>query len=112
MKQFTKDDLQNGMLVEYRDGDIRMVWNGNLFDSGLRSVAFLSRYNDNITHCDCNNMDIVGIYEHSTTIPLSFTKGNLIWKREEDIPVKKPYTLELTEEQVNKIKQDIEDGVL
>lgn len=110
-KHFTKADLRNGMLVEYRDGNVRMVWAEDLFAYTRLDDSYhrLSRYTDNlVNNAKQECLDIMAVYEHAGATPSDFTKGKLIWQRE--VPQIKPktkVTLELTDEQLEKIKQVI-----
>ena len=108
---FTKDDLRNGMLVEYRNGDVRMVWAGELFIPEKLDARYhgLNWYTQDLYDVEgSEEIDIIAVYEHAGVTPSDFTKGKLIWKRE--VPQIKPkakVTLELTDEQLEQIKQVI-----
>ena len=108
---FTKADLRNGMLVEYRNGDVRMVWAGELFIPEKLDARYhgLNWYTQDLYDVEgSEEIDIMAVYEHAGATPSDFTKGKLIWKRE--VPQIKPKTkvmLELTDEQLEQIKQVI-----
>ena len=104
---FTQDDLKNGMLVEYRNGDIRMVWGNSLLCNDLYLGASMDGFED-LNHEKHINLDIVAVYEHAGKSPTDFAKGSLLWKcPEETKTTKYTVTLELTDEQLEKIKQVI-----
>lgn len=91
---FTKSDLETGHVVEYRDGQRRMVIGDTLIDcSGSRQITnFKSKYySDNLTILSaCNEWDICKVYTVrqdycGSLYDLLDDADNLIliWEREE-----------------------------
>lgn len=88
MKNFSKEDLKPGMVVEYKNGERRLIVdiNGELCLISNDSFATLKSFNNNLT-CDCNpNINIVAIYNPGMASLSSMlqTKG-LVWKRPEEV---------------------------
>lgn len=91
---FTKSDLKTGHVVEYRDGQRRMVIGNGLLDGlgYLKQRNFKGCFNDDLTSSsvNCNFMDICKVYEVSPDFcegldKLLFNTDNLIliWERKE-----------------------------
>lgn len=85
---FTKADLKDGMVVEYRKGKRRLVFNGTF--TGMDGYLELSNYTDDLTYNydsyeDPRSFDIVKVYELEFIgkIPDMFSNHNLklIWER-------------------------------
>ena len=80
-----KSELKNGMVVEYRNGDRRMVINGLIL--GLNTRNKLDFYNDNLNeNLKNDDLDIVKVYNVlSSVVNLEdcFNQSNLIlvWER-------------------------------
>ena len=83
MKEFTKSDLKNRMVVEYRNGDRRMVVDGILM--GISGYGVLSRYNDVLINKNNKDNDIVKVYRIVNTMnAMRFVdEDDLIWERSE-----------------------------
>lgn len=89
---FTKADLKDGMVVEYRKGKRRLVFNGTF--TGIDGYLELSDFNDDLmytadlTLCDSRDYDIVKVYDIKFVgkIPDIFDIHNLelIWERPEE----------------------------
>ena len=102
---FTKSDLKDGMVVEYRDGTRRMVLGDYLF--GFYGNNNLILYTDNLE--EKNNEDLtidkvyrskcLGLYNYFNDIYLE-----LIWKREKEEPPKEMTIEEIEKELGCKIK--------
>lgn len=86
MKQFTKEDLQSGMIVELRNGIKYLVVNNRetKFLLGIDDYHLLDNYDDNL-NCRVKGFDIVKVYTHKCTGSLKFilehNKHKLIWQR-------------------------------
>ena len=87
---FTKADLEDGMIIELRDGRYYMYF--KKFNTGVRYEGFISLddYNDDLTYDDydssaLNNYDIVAVYNPKNLTTLDFALqvkyADLIWKR-------------------------------
>lgn len=73
IQQFTKTSLKDGMVVEYRNGWKRIVFEYKLLsDEGVGSE--LGYFNEDLTYSDEWAMDIVKV----------MFGGELLWQREED----------------------------
>lgn len=85
MKQFTKEDLQSGMIVELRNGIKYLVVNNQetKFLLGINDYHLLDNYNNNLNSL-VKNFDIVKVYTHRCTGSLKFilehNKHKLIWQ--------------------------------
>lgn len=74
MKKFTKSDLREGDIVQYRGGDLRIVKGGSLYN-GSTFMNTLDNYDQNLKipksdYLDSDYLDIVKVYRS-------------IWKRED-----------------------------
>ena len=75
-QNFTKKDLKDGMIIQYRDKTFRAVYSEMLFtitSKGVQQMSSLSGYNDDLTHKTYSEMDImlVGcINEHGLLKPI------------------------------------------
>lgn len=96
---FTKSDLKDGMVVEYRDGRRRMVLGDNLI--GEYGHAPLRDYNENLEEENYPEETIAKIYKSDTqSIRTVFEDYNLalIWERPEEKPAKKMTVAEIEKE--------------
>lgn len=102
-KKFTKDDLEDGMVVEYANGERRLVTGGLLL--GNNGYGKLEEYFDNLEYIPypcyfpCESLRIDKVYSaHINGLPKYFDDRNLtlIWKREEP----KVMTIEDIEEEL------------
>lgn len=89
-KKFTKDDLKDGMVVEYADGRRRLVTGELLL--GNDGYSKLEEYSDNLEYIpypcyfDSEELRIDKIYSaYMNTLPKYFNDKNLnlIWERED-----------------------------
>ena len=77
---FTKKDLKNGMIVEYRDGEKRILIDEKLINEGFFVLNELVNYNDDLIYIGKEaksipkDLDIVKVYNWN---------HNLLWKRKE-----------------------------
>ena len=85
-KEFTKGDLKNGMVIEYRNGERGLVLNGKII--GFRVYTDLKDYSEDL-RCkvdDCTCIDIMKIFNTcATCLEHAFKNSNLelIWERKE-----------------------------
>jgi len=87
MKNFTKADLKDWMVVERRNGHMEVVCiaQGLLLDVKC-GHNHLDRVNVDLTSKNSRKWDVVAVYSHFGDRRNSFSDfkiGNLIWKREE-----------------------------
>lgn len=79
----TKADLENGMVVEYRDGQKRLVLKNYLI--GTNGYYELSDYKEDMKNQECSDLDIMRVFTISsvTTLDCIFhiENLNLIWER-------------------------------
>ena len=71
---FTPSDLKDGMVVEYRKGGIRFVFDGSL----LGEVLFgeLKDYNKDLSHYNNDRLDIIKVYKiNKSSKPFSMLLG-------------------------------------
>lgn len=99
VESFTMDELEPGMVVEYRNGDRRLYVN-NCF-AGPCSFGELTAYNSDLTNRYESDRDVVKIYCGKSKTLEDMTKypGDLIWEREK--PVK-----EISSEEAFKILEE------
>lgn len=86
MKEFKKSDLKNRMVVEYRNGERKLVVDDLLMDR--HESDMLTVYNDDLTFKDyyCNEYDITRVYPEANTFEQMLTveqKHEPIWQRSE-----------------------------
>lgn len=96
--EFTKADLQNGMVIRYRNGEKRIILNSNIMGNGC-FIPF-EQMNDNLTHYANNDYDIIKVYRSSGCTINDYLKDHnltLIWERKE-----KPEPVEMTIEEICK----------
>ena len=88
-----KSDLQNGMAVEFRNGQRGIVVND--FIASLNDYRALIMFEDDLKHKFNNNFDIIKIYHIYKPQPLSYIFNNLqlIWECQLD--------MQLTEQEIN-----------
>lgn len=91
-KEFTKADLKDGMVVEYRNGERRIVVDEVLY--GLYGFASLKTHCNDLTYSD-SDLDIVKVYAQKSASLNNLFKypGEIIWERKEE-PVTKDVSLE------------------
>lgn len=98
MKEFTKADLKPGMVVEYNQGDKRLVLkaNENLFLAGIHSICSLNDFDNNLVYVNDSMLTINKIYTIKDTSSIdNILNGcdlELIWER--------PQTVELTLQEI------------
>lgn len=84
-KEFTKADLRDGMVVEYRNGDKRMVINEAMI--GVEGYSNKHNFREDLTHKIYEELDIVSVYEVEEygkfANMLSDNNLILIWERKE-----------------------------
>lgn len=88
-----KSDLQNGMAVEFRNGQRGIVVND--FITSLNDYRALTMFKDDLKHKFVNNFDIVKIYHIHKPQSLQYILNHLqlIWER--------PLEIQLTEQEIN-----------
>lgn len=101
-KSFTKNDLKNGMVVETRNRERFMVFNGELI--GKDGFIHIVSYDYNLTISGVNEFDIVKIFKETNEFGTGFNAYlddvyacDIIWERKEE---KEPL---LTEEEKKKL---------
>lgn len=84
-KEFTKADLEDGMVVKYRKGDKRMVINEAMI--GVDGYSDKHNFREDLTHKIYDKLDIVGVYEAEEygNFANMLSDDNLtpIWERKE-----------------------------
>ena len=87
MKEFTKSDLKNRMVVEYRNGYRRMVVDDRL--AGINGSGHLDNFNEDLTAKGqtsvSRELDIVRVYNRIDTLDeiRRVNSCNKIWERSE-----------------------------
>ena len=107
---FTKVDLKDGMVVEYQNGDRRMVLGDKLIaDFGF---AFLNSFTDTLEGIKYNDMIIDKVYKSTAHTLVNYFKDynlTLIWERPKEEPVKEMTVAEIEKELGYKVKIKSED---
>ena len=91
MDKFTKADLEDGMIMETRDGRYYMYF--KKFNRGIRYEGYISidDYTNNLSYSSSapSSNDIVAVYSPESLTSLDFGSYsrylNLIWKRPEEV---------------------------
>ena len=114
MQEFTKDMLEVGMVVEYQDGDKRMVipFKDELILIGTDGHGSLKDHNNELI-CVYEDLNIVKVYKATNAHQLSINYWNdmkLIWER----PKKRTVTLgdksfEISEESFQEFAKQFKD---
>lgn len=89
MAAFPKEALENGMIVEYRDGTFRMVHNGLLI--GDVKYSPLTDYDDELKSLENEDRDIINIYTSAAASLSEIWKDytfELLWTRNRVEPKK------------------------
>ena len=78
MKEFTKQDLKDGMVLTYDGGDKRLLMGGHLYINENNKVfnwahVLLSHYKDDLTHINTKALNIAKV-EYM---------GEILWERKE-----------------------------
>lgn len=83
MKDFTKSDLANGMIVEQRCGMRKIVIEDRIV--GYEEYGELENYEDNLLHFCDPKFDIMKIYKYANTIEQALKSNDLklLWERSE-----------------------------
>ena len=103
----TKNDLKDGMIVELRNGDKRLVLNGGLAD--YYSYNSLELYTDDLKFTGSSH-DIMKIYSSKLSCLndiLNIKNHDLIWERKD----KSEYeiNLEKIQNQIEKLNKSVEE---
>lgn len=69
-----KKCLKTGMIVEYRDGKLRLVVGNKLYDEDGCFVHTLEEYDEYLSYKYNKDLDIVAVYN-------DFDKSRTLWKR-------------------------------
>lgn len=85
MKEFTKSDLKDRMVVEYRNGYRRMVVGDRLM--GINGSGYLDDFNEDLTMQDSpsRDFDIIRVYKPIDILDeiRNVNSCNKIWQRSE-----------------------------
>lgn len=86
-EEFTKADLKDGMIVEYRDGRRMLVVNNFLIGKGKEGYYNLNYYSENMKNKDSSDRDIMRAFKIDTNTVLDYIFSTesleLIWERKE-----------------------------
>ena len=89
MKNFSKEDLKPGMVVEYKNSERRLVVdiNSELNLIANNSFAMLKDFNNDLTCNNHSDLSIVAVYTPEIIESLStmLRAKNLVWKRPEEV---------------------------
>ena len=80
-KEFTIDDLKNGMVVEYGNGKRRLVLNNYMI--GKDGYCTLDHYKENMKDKEFSDNDIMRVFTISLDRIFHIENLNLIWERKE-----------------------------
>ncbi len=77
-EEFTKSDLKDGMVLTYRNGEKRLLFLGNLYDTNdsslLKSLGSINKYGESLTNYIGEGLDIIKV-EYM---------GEILWEREKE----------------------------
>ena len=97
---FTKSDLKDGMVVTYRDGAERLLFQDTLFDLrnnyALHRGSVLSGFNDDLSYKNEPSMDIVKVTY----------MDEVLWEREEPL-TKEQLRIKELEEGIAKMQEEL-----
>lgn len=105
-KVFTKDDLKDGMVVNFKRGDSGLVFNGLIYStsdeffanlSTKRCVIGLERLKEDLSHKDLTYYDIMKV----------FYMGEVLWERVEETPEQK--RIKELEKIISEAKKELEN---
>ena len=107
-KNFTKADLKDGMIVEYRNGRMRLVFGKKLYDTFYIIANELINYDETL----CARFsslgkayDIVRVYDKSNWYSgFENIQSKLLWERKEESEVKEVTMAEVEEKFGCKVK--------
>lgn len=88
MKNFSKEDLKPGMVVEYKSGEKRLVVeiNGELSLISDGMFAELNNFNNDLTYDRNPHINIVAVYKTKpSSLATMLQTTDLIWKRLEEV---------------------------
>ena len=105
-KEMTKNDLKDGMIVELRKGEKRLVLYTKLLS--LNGYDNISSYTEDLKHKNYNDYDIVKIYKgQAYRIDEIFKNVSLIWERKEKS--ESEINLEKIQTQIEKLNKSVEE---
>ena len=105
-KEMTKNDLKDGMVVELRKGDKRLVLYTKLLS--LNCYDNISSYTEDLKHKKYNDYDIVKIYKgQAYRIDEIFKNVSLIWERKEKS--ESEINLEKIQKQIDILNKSVEE---
>lgn len=85
---FKKEDLKNGMIVEYKDGEKSIRINNKLYYLTTKDFDNISEFNEDLTHESNDDGDIIRVFEINTNKAKGIIDFNndenlkLVWERE------------------------------
>lgn len=89
LAEFTEDDLKTGMVVEYRNGSRRVVFEDRLL--GNKAYCRLNQFEETLLIIgSCHDLDIMKVYRPNKKCVYELedifddTNLNLIWERQEE----------------------------
>lgn len=88
MKNFSKKDLKPGMVIEYKNGERRLVVeiNGELSLISNGMFAELNNFNNDLTYDRNPHINIVAVYKTKpSSLSTMLETTDLIWKRPEEV---------------------------
>lgn len=104
-RKFSKEDLRDGMVVEYHDGNRGLILKNEILNFNHHSN--LDRFNNNLEHSIYKDLNIDKVYESEASILKNYFDDkylNLIWERTKDESVKKMTVAEIEKELGYKIE--------
>lgn len=105
-REMTKSDLKDGMVVELRKGDKRLVLYTKLLS--LNCYDNISSYTEDLKHKKYNDYDIVKIYKgQAYRIDEIFKNVSLIWERKEKS--ESEINLEKIQKQIDILNKSVEE---
>lgn len=110
LAEFTKADLEDGMVIEYYDGDRAMVIGDKLM--GDKKWSSLNNFTDTLTHISLKVLTINKVYKSTAVVLNDYFKKErltLIWERKKEEPIKEMTVAEIEKELGYKVKIKVEN---
>lgn len=107
---FTKADLKDGMVVEYRDSDRGIILKNKIIS--FNSYSSLENFKNNLEHTYLSDLNIDRVYKSDSLTLRNYFDDKyltLIWERKEEEPAKKMTVAEIEKELGYKVEIVFED---
>lgn len=109
-KEMTKNDLKDGMIVELRNGDKRLILLNKFYKLTGEKIVNADSFENNLKHNKYKNLDIIKVYNtEGYNLTNIFFQDNLtlIWERKEKS--ESEINLEKIQIQIEKLNKSVEE---